>query len=313
MRWFRTLTVITLLATVLLIAVGSTVRTTDSGLGCPDWPLCYGKILPPLEFTAIVEWIHRAMASVISILVGAQAVGAFMQRRADPTLWKLAIASVLAVFGQALLGGVTVLTKNAPWTVGVHLAAALTLLAIVTMMAACAYLGPGRTRIDTRERAAFERVARWAMISTGIVLLIGAYTVATNAGFGCTTWPSCKEGQIPFLSGERLQHIHWLHRFTVVGGAAIIGWLFLHVREMRARGPMLRKAAHSLVGLYGVQILIGGLNILSGFEESVRVSHLVLASAIWVVMTLMWYAGQFSPQAEAGASSGRAPGATARA
>ena len=151
------------------------------------------------------------------------------------------------------------------------------------------------------------------MIATGIVLLIGAYTVATNAGFGCTTWPSCKEGQIPFLSGERLQHIHWLHRFTVVGGAAIIGWLFLHVREMRARGPMLRKGAHSLLGLYGVQILVGGLNILSGFEESVRVSHLVFASAIWVVMILMWYAGQFSPDAEAGTSSARASGAASRA
>ncbi len=313
MRWFRTLTVITLVATVLLIAMGSTVRNTDSGMGCPDWPLCYGKLLPPLEFTAIVEWVHRAMASVISTLVGIQAFGAFQQRRQDPMLWKLAIASVVAVLGQALLGGLTVYLQNAPWSVGVHLTAALTLLAIVTMMAACAHLGPGRTRIDTRERAAFECVARWAMISTGIVLLIGAYTVTTNAGFGCTTWPSCKEGPIPFLSGERLQHIHWLHRFTVVGGAAIIGWLFLHVREMRARGPMLRKGAHSLIGLYGVQILIGGLNILSGFEESVRVSHLVVASAIWVVMILMWYAGRFSPEAFAITSTTPAPSAAARA
>ena len=313
MRWFRTLTVITLFATVLLIAMGSTVRNTDSGLGCPDWPLCYGKILPPLEFTAIVEWVHRFMASIISILVAAQAVGAFMQRRQDPTLWRLAVASGVTVLGQALLGGVTVLTKNAPWTVGVHLAAALTLLALVSMMAACAHLGPGRTRIATRERAAFERVARWAMISTGVVLLIGAHTVATNAGFGCTTWPSCKEGPIPFLSGERLQHIHWLHRFTVLGGAAIIGWLFLHVREMRDRGPMLRKAAHSLIGLYGVQILVGGLNILSGFEESVRVTHLVVASAIWVVMILMWYAGRFSPDPQIAASSTVTPSGTSRA
>ena len=313
MRWFRTLTVITLVATVLLIAMGSTVRNTDSGMGCPDWPLCYGKLLPPLEFTAIVEWVHRFMASIISTLVGIQAFGAFRQRRQDPTLWKLAIASIVAVAGQALLGGLTVYLQNAPWSVGVHLVAALTFLAIVTMMAACAFLGPGRTRIDTRERAAFERVARWTMISTGIVLLIGAYTVATNAGFGCTSWPSCKEGQIPFLSGVRLQHIHWLHRFTVVIGAAIIAWLFLHVREMRARGAMLRKATHSLIGLYGVQILIGGLNILSGFEESVRVSHLVLASVIWVVMILMWYAGRFTPETKAGTSSARAPGAPARA
>ena len=309
MRWFRTLTVITVVATVVLIAVGSTVRNTGSGLGCPDWPLCYGNILPPLEFTAIVEWLHRFMASVISALVAVQAIGAFMQRRADPMLWKLAITSVVAVFIQALLGGVTVLTGNAPWTVGVHLAAALTLLAIVSVMAACAILGPGRTRIVSAERQAFERVAMWATIGTAIVLLIGAYTVATSAGFGCTTWPSCREAQIPFFSGGGLQHIHWLHRFIVAADAVIIGWLFLHVRDMRARGPMLRRGAHSLLGLYGIQILVGGLNILSNFAETVRVSHLVLASTIWAVMIVMWYAGRFRPETEDAAASMRVPGA----
>ena len=101
----------------------------------------------------------------------------------------------------------------------------------------------------------------------------------------------------------RSQHIHWLHRFTVAGGLAVVAWLFLHIREMRAAGRMLQRAGHSLIGLYGLQIVIGALNPLTGFAQSARVGHLAVAASIWVVMILMWYAGRYSPGADA-------PGAT---
>ncbi len=299
MTKFQALTVVTVIATVVMIAVGSTVRATGSGLGCPDWPLCYGGIFPPLEFAAIIEWVHRFIATVISVLVALELVGAFMMRREDSALLELNLLSVALLIFQAVLGGVTVLTGNAPWTVFAHLAAALTFLAVITMIAALAFLGPRRTRIDTPERAAFLRTAAKTMTIMAIVLAIGAYTVATNAGFGCTSWPGCPEGQIPFASGERLQHIHWLHRFTVAAGFGVVAWLFLHIREMRNVGPMLRRGGHSLIGLYGLQIIIGGLNPLSGFAQSARVAHLAVAASIWVVMILMWFAGRYSPRAEA--------------
>ncbi|MGE3856968.1 MAG: heme A synthase [Dehalococcoidia bacterium] len=295
MSKYQTLTVVTVLATVIMIAVGSTVRSTGSGLGCPDWPLCYGGIFPPLEFAAIIEWVHRFIATVISALVALEVLGAIRQRHADPTLWKLNLLSGVLLVFQAVLGGVTVLTGNAPWTVFAHLAAALTFLAVVTMIAALAFLGPDRLPIMTPERAAFLRSARNTMLVMAGVLAIGAYTVATDAGFGCTSWPGCPEGQIPFGSGERLQHINWLHRFTVAGGLAVVVWLFLKVREMRQAGRMLQRAAHSLLGLYGVQVLIGGTIPLTGYAHPARVGHLAVAALIWVTMILMWYAGRFSP------------------
>ncbi len=298
MRGFRILTVITVLTTVLMIAVGSTVRATGSGLGCPDWPLCYGGILPPLEFSAIIEWIHRVIASVISVLVVLIVIGAFLTRRAAPTIWRFSVVALALLLGQAILGGVTVLTGNAPWTVWLHLVAALTFLANVTMIAALASLGPGRSRITGADRAAFIRTAMMTTVIMAVVLAIGAYTVATDAGFACTTWPSCREGQIPFLNGGRLQHIQWVHRFTVAGGFVVVAWLFLHVREMRDRGPMLQRGAHALLGLYGVQIVVGGLNPLTGFAQSIRVAHLAVAAIIWVVMILMWYAGRYRPGIE---------------
>ena len=295
MSRFQTLTVITVVATIILIAIGATVRTTGSGLGCPDWPLCHGRPLPPLERTAIIEWSHRTAAAIVGLLIVVQSAWALIARRQDALLAMLAVLSLPLLMVQALLGAVTVRLELPPEIVAVHLTTAFALLAVLTVMAACADLGPGRTPIVSRERRAFARVALWVTIGTAIVMLVGAYTVATGAGSGCTTWPSCREAQIPFFGGERLQHIHWLHRVTVAAGAALIAWLFLHVRDMRDRGPMLRRGGHALVGLYGVQVVVGGLNILTGFSGGVRVAHLALASAIWVVMILIAYAGRFRP------------------
>src|SRR2546423_957902 len=148
MTGYQKLTVITVVMTLVLIADGSTVRTTGSGLGCPDWPLCHGRPYPPLERTAIIEYSHRTTAAIVGVLV----------------------------------------------------------------------------------------------------LVIGTYTVATNAGFACTGWPGCPEAPVPFLQGHRLQDIHWLHRLTVLLGGVAVGWVFLHVREMGEAGDGLRRGADTLLG-----------------------------------------------------------------
>ncbi|MFA7248822.1 MAG: COX15/CtaA family protein [Dehalococcoidia bacterium] len=287
------------LATIVLIAMGSTVRTNGAGLGCPDWPLCYGGILPPLEILAILEWVHRFIVTIISVLVLTQTAIAWFLRGRDPMLWKLGLLSVLVLFIQALLGGVTVLLGNVPWSVAIHLIAALTLLAVLTVMSACAILGPNRTRIAGAERADFVRAAMWAAASTWIVLLFGAYVVQAGAGPACTTWPLCDGAPIPFLTGSYVSHVHWLHRITVVLGAGVITWLFLYVRGMHGAGRMLQRGAHSLIGLYGLQVLSGALNIFSDFSRIALVLHLALASATWAVMVAVWYAARFDHAAAA--------------
>ena len=295
----QTLHVSTVLATLLLITIGAVVRTTESGLGCPDWPLCHGQIIPPAEKTAIIEWSHRTVASIVGLLIVASTVVALRAHRNDRlVLWiTLPVLPLLAV--QAWLGKVTVERELPAEIVAIHLSTALVLLALLALIAAYSFIGTDRARWGDEDHDGLLRVSILAVVVTGVVLVIGSYVVATNAGYGCSSWPGCSQATIPFLDGARLQHIHWLHRITVVLGAAAIALLaYFVLREMRDPDPLLRKAAHSLIGLYAVQIVIGALNPWTNFSATAQVAHLAVGSAIWALLVVTTFASQYRPQTD---------------
>ena len=107
---FRRLTLVTVLAGFALIVLGGVVRVTESGLGCPDWPLCQGRLIPPLETSAIIEYSHRLVASaVLGPLIVATCVVTWISYRRDRWLVAPATVGLILMLAQALLGGATVL------------------------------------------------------------------------------------------------------------------------------------------------------------------------------------------------------------
>ncbi len=177
--------------------------------------------------------------------------------------------------------------------VAIHLSTALILFAVVSLVAAFAIQGPARRRIESAERASLLRAATVAAAATAAVMLIGTYVVGSDAGFACTDWPGCPEAQIPFIDGERLQHIHWLHRLTVIGGLLAVGFLGLVASNLRTPALVLQRTVYGVLGLYGVQIVIGGLNIWTDFSTAARVAHLAAGSAIWALLVLIVVAGRY--------------------
>ena len=139
-----------LLAAILtygLIVLGAVVRSTNSGLSCPDWPTCYGHwLLTPDQFAAIpntgyayfqvmLEWTHRLVAGVLlAPLVLVLAAVAFVRRRRRPAVAKAAFVLILLLLSQAALGRFTVLDQNSPWSVALHLGNALLVLTTILYM-----------------------------------------------------------------------------------------------------------------------------------------------------------------------------------
>ena len=300
MTRYQALAATTVGATLALIALGAVVRTTGSGLGCPDWPLCHGQLLPPAERTAIIEYSHRTAAVAVGALIAATAAVALLRRRADRGSRNLAAAAVLLLALQAWLGKETVERELPAEVVTAHLGVALTLLAVLGTLAAFAFLGPDRRRLGDPARAPFVL----------LVLLGGSYLVGSDAGTACTTWPGCQQAPVPFLDGLRAQHVHWAHRLSTLAGFAAVGLVALSATDLRGAlaGP-LRAASIALLALYGGQMLLGAANAWTQFADPVRAAHLALGAAIWGLAVLIAVAAAYRPGERAGGRASAAASA----
>ncbi|MYB41809.1 MAG: heme A synthase [Chloroflexi bacterium] len=304
MTRYQWLAAVTVGATLVLIAIGAIVRTTGSGLGCPDWPLCHGQLIPPAERTAIIEYTHRTAAAIVGLLVIVTAAVTLRLRRRDRALRNLAIASLPLLALQAWLGKVTVERELPAEIVTLHLSGALLLLAVLALIAAFAFLGPERRRLEDPRRAMYLRVSISTAVLVAVALIGGSYVVGADATEACTGWPHCPEAPAPFLDGLRAQHVHWMHRLLVL--AAFIGVLRLiwHARDLPEADGALRNAALGLGAMYGAQILLGAANIWTDFSAAVRAAHLAGAAATWGLCVLIVAAALYLPGRSGGA---RAP------
>ena len=281
---YNYLTIVTVVVTLTLIAIGSIVRTTESGLGCPDWPLCYGQVLPPAEKTAIIEWSHRTFAALTGILIVVQAIITFLFRRQDGILVKLAIVTIPLLVLQAELGRRTVEAELPSELVAVHLFTALVLVAVLSTITTYSWLGVSRIRTFTVQRIKVVRAAWICAFSVAGVMAIGTYAVATDSGFACTTWPDCKEAMTPFVTGGRLQTIHWIHRFSVLIPFLTLGYLHMTISRLPSPDLRLRILAIIAASLFVVQIFVGALNIWTEWTEWARVMHLVFSASVWALL-----------------------------
>ena len=278
---YQAVTVAAVIATILLIAMGSIVRTTGSGLGCPDWPLCHGNVVPPWERTAVIEWGHRTLAAVVGVLIlGVAAWTAWRARRSRATL--VAVAVVVLLVLQAYLGRETVRRELPPELVATHLATALALTALLVWVAVRAHdLGHADAHRAPMGALVAGSVAL-AAIAIALVMLAGAFVVSNGAGLACSTWPGCAEGAIPWRDGGAPQDIQWIHRGAVALGAFAVVLQFAVVR--RSESPTLfRRLSLLLIALYGAQVLVGAGSIWFDLATAARVFHLTLGSTTWVV------------------------------
>jgi heme o synthase len=290
MTGFRVLALIAAGATYLLIVVGAVVRVTGSGLGCPDWPLCHGQLLPPPEFTAIIEYSHRLLGAIVSTMLLVVCATAWLTRRGERAIIVPATLMPLLLVVQIGLGAVVVKLELPSMVVLVHLGFAVVIFALQTWLAVWA--GPPPRLAPATERSGVvvpTGVARLILVTTGLVfvlILSGAYVRAAGASWACVGFPTCNGEPLPFGT-SRLVDIHLLHRLLAYVAAWSIGLTLFQVLRRCSEVRSLRRAAHAALGLVVVQIGIGATAVLTGVPPVFQALHLAGATAVWAAMVTL--------------------------
>jgi heme a synthase len=323
-RWYRTLVLGATCLAFVVVVVGAYVRLMDAGLGCPDWPGCYGAISPEHAAEEIAravasqggehgpvslrkawkEMFHRYLAGTLGLAIFAIAVLAWRNRRTRAQ-HRLPCALLALVIVQAALGMWTVTLLLKPAIVTLHLLGGMATLAALAWLA---------LRELDRPRAFAPagrgRVRPWAAAGLAIVavqIALGGWVSSNYAALACIDFPTCHGKWLPdmdFVHGfqlvrelgrtatgthlayDALVAIHWTHRIGALVTLLYVGLLAWALMRMRGLAPM----GVALAVLLATQVALGIANILAGLPLAVAVAHNAAAACLLVTLVMINFA-----------------------
>lgn len=308
---------LTLFLTFDLIIFGAFTRLSDSGLGCPDWPGCYGHASPlgasqhidaaqqaqptgPVTVSkAWIEMVHRYLAMTVGALIVVMTVFGWTRRHALPHSPWWPTATLAWVLVQGLFGKYTVTLKLYPAIVTAHLLGGMVLLALLAVQYE-----------HFRERplklpATLKRATVVVVALLGVQLALGGWVSSNYAVLACGGFPQCngswwpdmdaaagftvlrelgRTGQGEYLPFDALVAIHFAHRLFAVVVLGALAWLAWRLRlETQARG-----VASWLWVLSALQLGSGLSNVVLGWPLAAALLHTAGAAALVAVLSSLW-------------------------
>jgi len=259
-----------------IVLTGATVRITGSGLGCPTWPECtYGSYVPVAgqaegAFHAWIEFGNRLLTFLLLFAAIAVVIYAIRKARRD-LLWR-ALLQVLGIFGQGVIGGITVLTDLNPLAVASHF-----ILSIFLIAGAVSIVARGRTPlISVRPTELKVKVlARAQVLLTFVVIVIG--TLVTGTG------PHAGDLDAPRLNLDE-RAISWLHADAVI---ALLG-VSLALLVLSEISPETKRRVKIFFAVTLVQGLIGYLQYILGLPELLVIVHVLGSTLVWIASWRIW-------------------------
>ncbi len=328
---YRQLIMATLALTIIVVVVGAYVRLSDAGLGCPDWPGCYGKLSPAHATEHILEahaadpqgpvslgkaWkemVHRYLAASLGVLIIVIATMAW-RTGSDPRVSPRAATLLVAVVVfQGLLGKWTVTLLLKPAIVTAHLLGGVTTLALLAWLALRAN-SEGRLHAGGVGGAAPQlyMVARLGLFLLFAQIALGGWTSTNYAALACTDFPECHGSLWPdadyanafhivrelgmtadgeLLSNAALTAIHWSHRI----GALVVGVVLLGLGWGLVRRRGTQALGHALLGAVILQVSLGIANVLLSLPLGLAAAHNAGAALLVIIMVSINYRLAASP------------------
>jgi protoheme IX farnesyltransferase len=276
---FRRLAVATIAATFVLIGVGGLVRATDSGLGCPDWPRCFGRLVPPAELHAWIEHSHRLVASLVVVLVALLVVAAWRTGQ-QAVVRRAAVAALVLVLAQALIGAFVVWWKLRADSVTLHLATALALVALLIFIDFRARWPSDRAHRSGRDRG-FVRLVTAGAGLLYLQMLVGSTVTGHQAGLA---YPL--DVLLPDL-GPGVARLQLAHRTLAALVAVVVAAIWVVARRTQREHPTVTRLAGYAAGLVAVQIGLGVANVANRLSALTVVPHLAVGALLWGTMVAL--------------------------
>ncbi|MGD8586066.1 MAG: COX15/CtaA family protein [Chloroflexota bacterium] len=288
-RRFSNLALSALISTILLIMVGSIVRVTGNGLGCPDWPLCHGRAIPPFLLSAWVEFLHRLFGAAVVVQAVALIYLSWRWFRPDKWIYRTAIFGGVVLTVQVILGGIHVIHELPRWTGWIHTGVAMLVAGTIAVWVALSR--PETRRLGARTATMFKgtRLPMWTAIAAGasyVLMLTGSLVTRTGASLVCPDFPACGLETVPdnLQTIVLIQMTHRTAAFVVAFAVILTLWYLLRASG-HDRG--IQTAAWALIALLALQFGLGISNVLLALPMWSRVLHLGTAATIWVFLVIL--------------------------
>jgi cytochrome c oxidase assembly protein subunit 15 len=277
----------------LLLVAGALVTSTGSGLAVPDWPLSYGKLMPPMVGGILYEHGHRLIAATVATMVGLQIL-VLGFGRTDTTTFRLGLAAFGAILGQAVLGGMTVLFLLPPAVSSAHAGLAQIVFALTGTIALRTSRFWGRfsdlvqrTTVDPSGLAKASRLAFLAAGATYVQILLGAIVRHTGAGLAIPDWPLSFGKIVPTGSDWASSGVlaHFTHRAFAWVVVALVVAAALALRKLRGFPALGTLSALWLV-LLAAQVTLGATSVWTAKAVAITSAHLAVGGLLWITGVL---------------------------
>ena len=273
---YRRITIWALWALVLIIVTGGAVRLTGSGLGCSDWPTCeQDRLIAPLEFHALIEFVNRLFTGVVSAAVIAATLGSLRRRPRRPDLTRWSWGLVAGVIAQILLGALLVMSELDPrFTIG-HFLLSMVLVWNAMVLVHRASLADNTLELEPATPAAAGRKHSRALVAMATVVLVTGTVVTGSGPHGGD------DGAARFdFAIATVARIHGITVVTFLAAALLLRWRLYRTPG----GSDTRKAADRLLIVIAAQTAVGYTQYLTGIPAFLVGIHLLGAAVVWIAV-----------------------------
>jgi len=273
---------VTVLWTLGLLFLGSVVHATESSLACPDWPTCFGTMVPEMEGGVFWEHLHRLVAGGLVLIFGGATWLAYREPERPAWILPAALSGIGLLLVQSVFGGLTVLFLLPDWISTTHLGLAFAFLALATVLT---------VRTSSRDQEPMppaglvKPLAIGAAVLTFVQSVMGGLVRHTDAGLVCPDIPRCLGQWVPPLASDQIA-LHFAHRVTAVLLGIVV--LALAVVVLRRYGPgVMRKLAVLAVVTAALQVTLGILAVTTRLAVMPVSLHTLIAAVMLTVLTAM--------------------------